>query len=76
VSGCGRKPSPLVGLLLSREAPPGAPPMNSLPPRLWPWMGFAGVDAMVGDCGGDAVVLWPEGLKLNEGRALTDFCRW
>jgi hypothetical protein len=52
--------------------------MNSLPPRLCPCIGFAGVAGSVeGECGGEVPVLGcgvPAGLKENAGRALTDFC--
>lgn len=70
----GRRPSPLIGLLLSNVEPP----INSLPPRLCPWVGFVGVVGKVGDnWGGDDSASGfgaPAGLKEKAGRALTDFC--
>ena len=78
VVGGDREPS-LVGLLLSNVAPFRAlPPMSSLPPRRWPWIGFAGVvGGRSGDVWGD--VCWgggalPAGLKEKAGSAFTDFC--
>lgn len=60
--------------------PAAPPPMNSLPPRLWPWIGLAGVEGRaLGDCGGEApvdVCEVPAGLNENAGKAFTDFCRW
>lgn len=83
VLGAGRTSSPLVGLLLISDTPPGlaSPPINSLHPRLWwPWIGFAGETAIVsGERGGDVPVLGcavPAGLNEKAGRALTDFWRW
>lgn len=83
--GGGSAPSPLLGLLLNSDTPPTpglvSPPMNSLPPRLWPpRIGFEGVaDRSSGDCGGDVPVLGcaaPDGLKEKAGRAFMDFLRW
>lgn len=75
-------PSPLVGLLLISAGPPGrtSPPINSLPPRLCPWIGLGRVgESAEGECGGEVPVVGaaePAGLKENSGSALTDFCLW
>lgn len=85
VSGTGKSPSPLVGLLLMGDMPGRlSPPMNSLPPLLWcPCRGLDGVVGAVvnvavdGESGGDVSMLGfngPAGLKVKLGRALTDFC--
>jgi hypothetical protein len=61
VLGGGRMPSPFVGLELRAKPPPvrPSPPMNSLPPRLWP-IGLEGVVGMsMGECGGVVAVSGP-----------------
>lgn len=74
-------PSPLVGLVLKRLAPPTrpSPPMNSLPPRLCLTACDGVVGIANGECGGvtgvgPAGLFGPAGLKEKSGNALTDFC--